>query len=534
MNLQFLSLNTLPIAKARSPEVWTTIMIDLLATSLADYIQFLEQECPTSENLGVLENLIKAECLSGVIQLKRERELTEGEGAFQTDSFKTARSFSVDILQKFSFSLRGIKDEALFVPYIDKIEKLGYFGSSCGSSAKALRKIINGVIYYVEYIKFKNLSESRFEEAVTLLLEAQVQTDEADLNDAGIPRDLKLQTSSLWDEINVSLLKPAKQKTLTPSTVTQNDALSHISTIIKTRALKGPPIKVTFALFSLSFTSIFLVAVSNSVRESPYLFRLLWLLAFAINVVTVSIPGRMDRIFHEGSHIKPWHTLFEAATWAFSLWSVIYALEAALTLYVVICGIPPDLFQKIVPYWLAGNWFQALWCFAFRPEFYHQLWLSTACLLAAALCFTAAHYEITQHIKDIHLLPACAMMLFRLPIALHSIWLGSAVLLTFNSWIAVSQCKKVLQILAAFCSAFLAALAGLTLMCHSNDAIIGLTMAWVLDALACRAQENSYVVQELASQDIYESLSITESFLSNVLKVVTFGFAVAPALKLSV
>jgi hypothetical protein len=497
----------------------TTMLIDLLAPCLADYIQFLETECPNSQNMEFLHSFIQAEAFN---QLKWERQLTQ-EAAL---SFKT-RPFSVDILHKFFFNLRSAKGEALFVPYIAILKNSGYY---TGSSAKVLRKLINSTIYYVEYIKGKALSESRFLEAIDLLL-AQ---GENDINDAGIARNLKLQTSSLWDEINVSLLKPAKQATLTSTSVSNNDALSHISTIIKTRALKGPPIKVTFALFSLSFTSIFLVAVSNSVRESPYLFRVLWLLAFAINVVTVSIPGRMDRIFHEGSHIKPWHTLFEAATWAFSLWSVIYALEAALTLYVVICGIPPDLFQKIVPYWLAGNWFQALWCFAFRPEFYHQLWLSTACLLAAALCFTAAHYEITQHIKDIHLLPACAMMLFRLPIALHSIWLGSAVLLTFNSWIAVSQCKKVLQILAAFCSAFLAALAGLTLMCHSNDAIIGLTMAWVLDALACRAQENSYVVQELASQDIYESLSITESFLSNVLKVVTFGFAVAPALKLSV
>ncbi|KAJ1405669.1 hypothetical protein B484DRAFT_404387, partial [Ochromonadaceae sp. CCMP2298] len=335
-------------------------MNDLLTNCLWDYLKFLERECPNSENLSVLDSLIQAECPS-LSELKKDAVLSE-ESA---ESFKAARPFSLDFLHKFTFSIRGTRDEALFQPYLTKLQNAGYFGGA--SRAKLLRKLIIGTIYYVEYIKGKALSESRFQEAIALLLDAQARTDEADQTDAGTAICMRLGSSSLWDELDVMLLKPAQQVTMTASTVAQSDALSHISTIIKTRALKGTPLLITFALFSVSFASIFLVAVSHNVRQSPYLFRLLWLLAFAINMVTVSIPGRMDRIFHEGRHIKAWHTLFEAATWAFSLWSPIYALEAALTLYVVVYGIPPELFQKIVPFWLAGNWFQALWTFAFRP-----------------------------------------------------------------------------------------------------------------------------------------------------------------------
>ncbi|KAJ1421721.1 hypothetical protein B484DRAFT_399351, partial [Ochromonadaceae sp. CCMP2298] len=164
--------------------------------------------------------------------------------------------------------------------------------------------------------------------------------------------------------------------------------------------------------------------------------------------------------------------------------------------------------------------------------FYHQLWLSVACLFAAASAFAAAHLEITVYMRGLRLLPACALALLRLPLALHAIWLYAAVLLTLNSWLAVSQARKVLQILAAFCSALLGALLSLCFMYLTADATFGITMAFTLDALACRALENSYTPQELASQDIYESLSITESFLSNILKVLSLLVAGAPALKL--
>lgn len=233
-------------------------------------------------------------------------------------------------------------------------------------------------------------------------------------------------------------------------------------------------------------------------------------------------------MFKEGQHIKPWHTLFEPACWAFSIWAVIYFMELALTIYVCVVGIPPDLFQMMVPYWLAGNWFQALWCFAFRPEFQHALWVPMSCLLLAASTFGVAHFKITQYMRPLALLPWCAMMLFRLPIAMHTAWLASATLLTFNSWLSVSQVQKVLQIIAAFASAFAAATMGSAIMYYTQDAIIGLTFAWALDGLACRALERSLTPQELAAPDIYEALSVTETWLANLLKLLSVGVLASP------
>jgi hypothetical protein len=131
--------------------------------------------------------------------------------------------------------------------------------------------------------------------------------------------------------------------------------------------------------------------------------------------------------------------------------------------------------------------------------------------------------------RDLALIPWCAMMLFRVPIALHTSWLASATLLTLNSWLSVSNAKKVVQIIAAFLSAFAAATLGMVVMHYTQDAVVGLTFAWALDGLACRAHERALLPQGiLASSEIYESLSITEAWLSNLLKLLSVCVLVSP------
>jgi hypothetical protein len=120
-------------------------------------------------------------------------------------------------------------------------------------------------------------------------------------------------------------------------------------------------------------------------------------------------------------------------------------------------------------------------------------------------------------------------MLFHVPIALHTSWLASATLLTLNSWLSVSNARKVVQIIAAFLSAFAAATLGMVAMHYTQDAVIGLTFSWALDGLACRAHERAVLPQGiLASAEIYESLSITETWLSNLLKGLSLCVLVGP------
>ena len=122
------------------------------------------------------------------------------------------------------------------------------------------------------------------------------------------------------------------------------------------------------------------------------------------------------------------------------------------------------------------------------------------------------------------------IVLLRLPMALHAAWMISATFITLNSWVAVSRGSKGLQVAVAFGSAFMAAVAGLAYAVLSVDPTIALVVAWALDGCACRTLEKAHVPQSFVSQDIHEALSITESLLSNALKIGAGAIALLPLL----
>lgn len=340
-----------------------------------------------------------------------------------------------------------------------------------------------------------------------------------------------LQTSTVWDDLEVVALNPHKMVELNKVTVSEDNALAQLADEINTRANRGPNIKYSFVLCFLAALSVALVSVSNSVQESPRLFRVLWILAFMINVITVSMPGRLDRVLVEGSHVKPWSSLFEASTWAFSIWGLIYLSETLLSGYVGILGIPMRLFQRIVPYWLAGNWCQGLWCFAFRPEFKDQLWIPTVLLTLGMVAFGAAHFEITAFLNawsPTMTTSKAAMLLFRVPFAMHTSWLAAAAALNLNSYVALRGSSKGVQIAVAHMCAYVAFLLGLYGSISRNDPVISLTIAWALEAVSTRSVEKMHLPRNLVGPDVYESLALTEGMLSNAMKCVSLGIIVAP------
>ena len=342
----------------------------------------------------------------------------------------------------------------------------------------------------------------------------------------------------------------------------EEKALSLIKGELDRRARRGPNLRSTCALFAVAFVCIGAVATSVTVVESPTLYRVLWVATFALNVATVCIPGRLDRMYSakgyaqaeqkasQSVHVKPWSSLFEPAPWAFAIWGLIYLLEFLLTAYVAIVGFPPKLFQRTVPYWLAGNWFQALWCFVFRPEFKRMLWVPTLCLVLSATAFGLAHHEFTHYLAQgvVTLTVEQKVLIHALktPLALHAAWLAVAALILANSWIAVGvgRASRGLQVTASFASAFFAFLLGVGLTTYTQDPCFAATCAWGLDAVASRTQakveQSSSIMgfkssknskgyrSDAASADVQESLFLLESGLSGALKCVALGSIVAP------
>lgn len=144
----------------------------------------------------------------------------------------------------------------------------------------------------------------------------------------------------------------------------------------------------------------------------PWAYKLIWVAAFACNLYTVGLPGRFDGQAAQASQaakaggktsnskeFNAWKTVFQPAGWAFAIWGIIYLGETIGTLYVAAVGRPAEALKTALPYWVAGNLFQSLWCFAFRERFRRRLYLPASLLFLAGCSFAAAQRALTEAIK---------------------------------------------------------------------------------------------------------------------------------------
>ena len=130
-------------------------------------------------------------------------------------------------------------------------------------------------------------------------------------------------------------------------------------------------------------------------------------IAYGVNVVTVSLPGRIDGEMQkrareakkatasggrdEGDESRAevkkddkvyaipldseYRSLFTPAGWAFAIWGAIYAGEAAFAAHALVS--PGAVVRDVAPWWTLACGLQGLWCLAFRPVSYTHLTLPT-------------------------------------------------------------------------------------------------------------------------------------------------------------
>eukprot|EP00966_Prymnesium_polylepis_P097736 2263722-Prymnesium_polylepis.1 len=126
-------------------------------------------------------------------------------------------------------------------------------------------------------------------------------------------------------------------------------------------------------------------------------------LALAVNVVSVSLPGRFDSDVDPGHMSFPWPTLFSPAGFAFAIWAAIYLGEFA-GVGLVLLGRDDASLQGAASAsnngWLAACGAQALWCAAFRPWALSRLWLSTCLLAATACCLYASQQALYSQLAQ--------------------------------------------------------------------------------------------------------------------------------------
>lgn len=207
-------------------------------------------------------------------------------------------------------------------------------------------------------------------------------------------------------------------------------------------------------LFAGISAPLLLYLFKDNIRRSEIIYRLLWVGAFALNLITVSIGGRFDSDQVSQSGAFFWKTLFVPAGYAFAIWGIIYLSEIFLTAYVGVVGQPSSLLKKAVPFWTLANVFQSLWCFVFRPKYLNSLWLPTSQLAFGAVSLSFAHQALSQAlIAESNWIAKLQLFVLRFPITLHTGWLTAASLLNLNSWAAVSKLSVGSQATVAFASA---------------------------------------------------------------------------------
>lgn len=234
--------------------------------------------------------------------------------------------------------------------------------------------------------------------------------------------------------------------------------------------------------------------------------------AFAINIASVSVPGRVDGEMAAdaqraaraaktaataatsdtadtpaGIPRDHWSRgLFSPAGWAFAIWGVIFLGETVFTAAQALPDLDPNTattYAAVSPWWAAACGLQALWCVAFRPWTRppRRFWLSGALLAAESVALAGAHGQLRA---AVHAVPLSAYFCCHLPLSLHFGWITAATVLSLNSFVAVAGASPRTKITTARASAWASLAAGATVTVTSGDPVYALTLAWALAAVA--------------------------------------------------
>ena len=239
--------------------------------------------------------------------------------------------------------------------------------------------------------------------------------------------------------------------------------------------------------------------------------------AFAVNVASVGIPGRVDGEMAEeakramaarkaaktdgktdaqepaGIPRAHWSRgLVSPAGWAFAIWGPIFVGESA---FAAMVGNPAltssnpaaaAVFGVVAPYWAAACGLQALWCAAFRPwaRRPRHFWLPGALLAAEAAALGGAHRALVL-VSGLegHALSFREYFCGHLPLAMHFGWITAAAVVSANSFAAVAAWPKRTRVSLAFKSIRLAAAFASCVSVTSGDPVPSFVVAWALAAV---------------------------------------------------
>ncbi len=261
----------------------------------------------------------------------------------------------------------------------------------------------------------------------------------------------------------------------------------YISLIMSLSSLNYPPL---VAISGLGLGASLPLIEKLTLSSPLYIVRLFNLAAYALNVVSVGVPGRLDSEASdvEGGELSPrsGKTLVAPSGWAFSIWGPIFLGElVSVTAPFLLKETDPvvDLLRKTSAPFIGAQIFQSLWCASFRPKYKGlSRYISSGFLAATAFSLSKAH---AIYAKNSHLYSTLQYWTFFLPISLHFGWITAAAVVNLNGSVAMqeNQSSTVIKRVGHI-SIILAAATGVFIAITRDAPVYAGVITWALTAVA--------------------------------------------------
>lgn len=251
--------------------------------------------------------------------------------------------------------------------------------------------------------------------------------------------------------------------------------------------------------------------------------RVLTVIAFAVNFAVLQIPGRFDG---DPAAVLKMSNLVAPAGWAFAIWGMIYVGELAgiVWIFLVQCKDCQDAIARAVPAWCAANMAQCLWCTAFRPWSIDQLWVSALMLGSIAGCLFASQRAMLDGFNSKGTPSTITRMAVVFPRSLHLGWTTAASIVNVNSYIGQEQFGEEVGLCFVVLSVALAAVVGLGYTA-SGLPTGTVAIAWALQAVSV-GKPTGLDAENLGSK-VLQGLSYSEHAAAILLLTIALASAIA-------
>lgn len=270
-------------------------------------------------------------------------------------------------------------------------------------------------------------------------------------------------------------------------------------------ALNSPPlVSAAMGALSVALPSYEKAIMDGSIPWASV--KIINALSYAISLVSVSIPGRLDGQQQQQNQDEVKDdklkdddnnnnnamelltvSLVAPSGWAFAIWGPIFAGELILSisqLLVPESAAIATTIKKVSGPFVAGQLFQSLWCAAFRPKYEKGslMLISSAGLAGAAYSLSKVHAAYTIGGPIVY--SSLQYCLYFLPTSLHFGWLTAATLVNLNGAVAkMTSCPKTIA-MVGHTSVIAATIAGVAVALSRGAPVYGGVIAWALLAVA--------------------------------------------------